>query len=93
MAKKLQLIAKSIISSKKLIKDDSFNINEWKLKTEELEKNVAEKTADLIIKNRDLEIEASLERVRAIAMEMRERGDLLDVSKILFIELKKSGIQ
>ncbi|HQY21518.1 MAG TPA: hypothetical protein PLD63_14015, partial [Ignavibacteria bacterium] len=91
MSSILKSKAKSTIPAKKLSQENSFNNNEWKLKTEELEKNVAEKTADLIIKNRDLEIEASLERVRAIAMEMRERGDLLDVSKILFIELKNLG--
>ncbi|MFZ1321062.1 MAG: ATP-binding protein [Ignavibacteria bacterium] len=72
-------------------KDDSWNINIWKRKTEELEKNVAEKTADLILKNLDLEIEASLERVRTIAMGMRKRGDLLDVSEVFFKELKNLG--
>ena len=42
--------------------DDPWHVNEWKRKTAELEKAVEEKTADLIIKNRELEIEAGLER-------------------------------
>ena len=70
---------------------DTWHVNEWKRKNEELQKLVAEKTNDLIIKNRDLEIEASLERVRTIAMGMREAGDLLNICEVLFNELKILG--
>ncbi|MGZ3776419.1 MAG: hypothetical protein ACXVI9_02105, partial [Mucilaginibacter sp.] len=38
-------------------------------------------------KNRDLEIEAALERVRTVAMGMRAADDLLNICKILFEEL------
>ena len=44
---------------------DTFGIEEWKQKAEELEKLVAERTADLIKKNRELKIESSLEQVRS----------------------------
>ncbi len=91
MTKKLQPKAKSNISHKKLSKDDSFNINEWKQKAEELEKKVTEKTADLLLKTLELQIEASLERVRTIAMGMRKPDDLLEITEILFKELKSLG--
>ncbi|MGZ3925894.1 MAG: hypothetical protein ACXVJG_02995 [Mucilaginibacter sp.] len=42
-------------------------------------------------KNRDLEIEASLERVRTAAMAMRAAPDLLNICKILFEELTALG--
>src|SRR6185437_412673 len=47
---------------------DTFGIDTWKEKAEELEKVVKERTADLDVKNRELEIETSLEKVRAGAM-------------------------
>ncbi len=72
-------------------KTDTWHIDEWKRKNEELQKLVDEKTADLTLKNRDLEIEASLERVRTIAMGMRKSEDLLNVCERLFSELKTLG--
>ena len=42
-------------------------------------------------KNRDLEIEAALERVRTVAMGMRTADDLLNICKILFQELVALG--
>lgn len=73
------------------VEDDPYLIKEWKQRNAELEKLVKEKTADLILKNRDLEIEASLERVRTIAMGMRKSEDLLNVCEKLFTELKTLG--
>lgn len=70
---------------------DTWHINEWKRKSEELQKIVNEKTADLLIKNRELEIEASLERVRAIALGMRKSEDLLNICETLYAELKTFG--
>ena len=70
---------------------DTWHVNEWKRKNEELQKLVDEKTSDLIKKNRDLEIESSLERVRAIALGMRRSEDLLNICEILFNELKILG--
>jgi hypothetical protein len=50
-------------------------------KNDELEKRLA-------AKNRELEIEAALERVRAVAMGMRKPGDLLSICRALFAELQ-----
>ncbi len=71
--------------------EDTFGIETWKQKAEALEKLVVERTADLVQKNRELEIETSLERVRSVAMSMHKPDDLLSVSKSLFAELKSLG--
>jgi signal transduction histidine kinase len=47
--------------------------------------------AQLEHKNRDLEIETSLERVRAMAMGMKKPDELLDVCEILLTELRQLG--
>jgi len=41
--------------------------------------------------NRELEIEASLERVRTVAMGMRKPGDLLSICEVLYTELRNMG--
>ncbi len=71
--------------------EDTFGIESWKQKVDELEKLVAERTADLVRKNRELEIETSLEKIRAVAMSMMKPDDLLEVSKVQFNELKQLG--
>jgi signal transduction histidine kinase len=59
----------------------------------ELRDAVKRRTAELEIKNRELEIEAALERVRTIAMGMQKPDDLLDVCRIISdqLELLKIG--
>src|ERR1019366_8698090 len=54
---------------------------------EELEK----KRKDVEAQNKELEIESSLERVRAVAMGMRKPDDLLDICEILYAELYTLG--
>jgi signal transduction histidine kinase len=66
---------------------DTWHKDEWKKKNEELQRLVEEKTADLEKKNRELEIEAALERVRARTMAMRKSEELGDVATLLFKEL------
>ena len=51
------------------------------IKNAELEKQLAEK-------NRYLQIEASLERVRTVAMSMRKPADLLSICESLYRELQ-----
>lgn len=70
---------------------DTWHINEWKQKNAELERLVEEKTADLNLKNRELEIEASLERVRAVAMGMHKSEDLLSICEVSYKEFIKLG--
>lgn len=70
---------------------DTWHINELNKKNEELERKVESKTADLEIKNNELKIEASLERIRTVAMSMQKAEGLLDVVEILYGELKTLG--
>ncbi len=57
----------------------------------QLEKELAANTAELKRKNRDLEVEASLERVRTVTMSMRKPDELLNICQELFEELKGLG--
>jgi signal transduction histidine kinase len=70
---------------------DTFGINVWKQKAEELEKLVQEKTKDLITKNRELEIEAALERVRSSTMAMLKSDDLLKIIVVVKDQLINLG--
>jgi signal transduction histidine kinase len=72
---------------------DTWGIETWKQKAEELERLVAEKTTDLLEKNRELEIEAALERVRSRSMAMKDSSDLSDVVFSMFTELVKLDAQ
>ncbi len=56
-----------------------------------LRARAAELEKQLVEKSRDLEIEASLERVRTMAMGMRTPDDLLSICQILFEELTALG--
>ncbi len=58
---------------------------------QELHKKYAALQKELVVKNRELEIEASLERVRSVAMAMRKPGDLLDICNIVYTELQSLG--
>ncbi len=59
--------------------NDHWHMEEWKRENEKLQKLVDEQTADLHGKNRELKIEAALERIRAQATAMKESSDLLDI--------------
>ncbi len=58
---------------------------------EETIEELEQKRRAVEAQNRDLEIESSLERVRTVAMGMREHDDLLSVCEILFTELHTLG--
>ncbi len=58
----------------------------------ELEREVYQRTKELNQKNRELEIESSLERVRAVAMGMHEPDDMLEVCQMISDQLKILGI-
>ena len=72
---------------------DTFDINEWKQKTIELEKIVAERTLELSEKNLHLKIEAALERVRDVAMGMKTPSDMLAVCKNISEQLTALGVK
>jgi len=71
--------------------DDTFHLGEAEKKVKELEQVVALRTLDLQKKNKELEIESALEKVRAVAMGMHKPDDMLGVCKILYHELKSLG--
>ncbi|MFC3416131.1 ATP-binding protein [Algoriphagus hitonicola] len=58
----------------------------------ELRDAVKRRTAELEHKNRELAIEAALERVRAVAMGMKEPEEMLDVCRIISDQLQQFGI-
>nr|MCU0368713.1 nuclear transport factor 2 family protein [Cyclobacteriaceae bacterium] len=57
----------------------------------ELREAVKRRTVELESKNRELEIESSLERVRTVAMAMRKPEDMLKICESLYTELQKLG--
>ena len=59
----------------------------------ELRDAVKRRTAELENKNRELEIEASLERVRARSMAMQKSDELHDVLSVLFDQFYHLGIE
>jgi len=83
--------------------DKEITITEFKLERTEkvkrttailLEETIAEleqKRKSVEAQNRELEIEASLERVRAQALSMRKPDDLLGICEVLFHELQTLG--
>jgi signal transduction histidine kinase len=59
----------------------------------ELREAVKRRTVELESKNRELEIETALEKVRAIAMGMKEPADMLEVCKIISLQLQPLGVK
>ncbi|MGB4844699.1 MAG: ATP-binding protein [Ferruginibacter sp.] len=74
-------------------KGDAFAFDEIKAENKKLKDAVQRRTIELEIKNRELEIETSLEKVRAVAMSMSKPDDLLNICEVLFKELSKTGFQ
>ncbi len=60
---------------------------------ETLERQVKERTAELVHKNRDLEIEAALERVRSRTMAMQKSDELAETSFLLDSQVRALGIK
>ncbi|RYY69406.1 MAG: hypothetical protein EOO13_09615 [Chitinophagaceae bacterium] len=59
----------------------------------ELKEAVQRRTDELEYKNRELEIEAALERIRAVAMGMSSTNDLIEIAKVQFTELMQLGFE
>ncbi|MDO8967742.1 ATP-binding protein [Algoriphagus sp.] len=59
----------------------------------ELRDAVKRRTVELEQKNRELEIEAALERVRTVAMGMKKPEDMLDVCRIISEQLRQFGVE
>ncbi len=71
---------------------DAWGVDAYKQKAEELQKLVDEQTVDLKEKNRELEIEAGLERVRARSMAMHSSEDMGACILKMFTELTALGV-
>ncbi|HNP99273.1 MAG TPA: nuclear transport factor 2 family protein [Bacteroidia bacterium] len=73
--------------------EEGEQINSEKIKAEniQLRDAIRRRTEELEIKNRDLEIEAALERVRARAMAMHTSDELKDVAKELRKQIRLLG--
>ncbi|MGB7787120.1 MAG: ATP-binding protein [Salinimicrobium sp.] len=63
-----------------------------KAENEKLQLSVEERTKELVSKNRELEIEAALERVRSQSMAMRHTSDLQEVVNTLAHQLLRINI-
>src|SRR5215467_267832 len=59
----------------------------------ELERQLANNLIELENKNRDLEIESSLEQVRTVAMAMRKPGDMLEICKTISDQLSLLNVK
>ena len=71
--------------------DEVWPVEELKKRTEVLEKSLDEKIAELEIKNRELEIEAALERVRARTMAMQKSDELREAVRVIYEQLQHLG--
>ncbi|MFN1834777.1 ATP-binding protein [Balneola sp. MJW-20] len=72
--------------------NDHWHQEEWKREKEKLQQLVDQQTKDLLKKNRELEIETSLERVRSHTMGMIKSTELKAVVKVIFEELAQLDI-
>ena len=59
----------------------------------QLREAIKRRTVELENKNRELEIETALEKVRTIAMGMKKPPDMLDVCKTISLQLQSLGIK
>ena len=73
--------------------EDGEQVNTEKIKAEniQLRDAVKRRTIELEHKNHELEIEAALEKVRAVAMAMRKADDLMLISEVIFKQLLVLG--
>ncbi|HET9433335.1 MAG TPA: nuclear transport factor 2 family protein, partial [Chitinophagaceae bacterium] len=70
---------------------EAYGLEQIRTENIQLRDAVKRRTVELENKNRELEIETALERVRAVAMSMRKPEDLSAVGEIVFKELKGLG--
>ena len=76
----------------KAMEGEAFSIDALKAENAKLQAAVRSRTMELEHNNRELEIEAAVERVRVKSMSMQHPGDLEKVNKELLIQLTKLRI-
>ena len=72
---------------------EQVNTERIKAENRQLREAVKRRTIELEVKNRELEIETALERVRVVATGMRNPEDMLDVCKTISLQLESLGIK
>jgi signal transduction histidine kinase len=73
--------------------NEIWPVEELKKRTAVLEKSLDEKIAELQVKNRELEIEASMERVRSRTTAMQKSDELAETVSVVFQQLLGLGIR
>ncbi|HAD33563.1 MAG TPA: hypothetical protein DCF44_03565, partial [Chitinophagaceae bacterium] len=71
--------------------EDTFHVEEYRKRILELEHRVEKRNAELIHKNKELQLEASLEKVRTASWMMKGTDELVNLVAVLFSELSKLG--
>jgi signal transduction histidine kinase len=69
------------------------NTDKIKAENQKLKAAIEKNTLELESKNHELEIETALEKVRAIALSMKEPADMPDVCRVIAKGLKKLGVE
>ncbi|SFA81887.1 nuclear transport factor 2 family protein [Algoriphagus aquimarinus] len=77
----------------KATEGEAFAADALKAENKRLQEAVEQRTAELKGKNQELEIEASLERVRTVAMGMKTPDDMLKVCRVIAYQLEVLGVK
>ena len=77
----------------KVEEGETFAFDKISKENLELRDAIKRRTAELEHKNRELEIEASLERVRARTMAMQHSDELIETSELMFEQIKNLDIE
>jgi|GEM_PF-922052 len=65
----------------------SWPTDELQARAEKLEREVAARTEELSVANRELEVDAALERIRRVTADMEDPSDLIEVVKQIRVEV------
>ncbi len=77
----------------KAMEGEAFSIDSLKAENAKLQEAVKTRTVELENKNRELEIETALEKVRTVAMGMRKPDDMLEVCQVISQQSESLGIK
>lgn len=80
------------IPDSKASEDQVLGIEQIKKENFELKEAVQRRTSELEIKNRELEIETALEKVRTVTMSMKQASDMLEICKTIAQQLSILGL-
>ncbi len=72
---------------------EAFAFDNLRKENTQLREAVKRRTIELEEKNSELKVETALEKVRAVAMGMKNRADMLKICKTISQQLKKLGVK